>query len=182
MASRDVPGGNGDEEAAWRELVAHYDVPAADAPWPEREDLAGPVQLTGLAPETLPRESGPLESQRESGPEPRRESGPPGMPSSPGTRRRTAESADHEPDPAEEHYVPPPPPPLPRLDPITKGAWLALFGGPAYLLIATAVGWVVPGIAAFCAVAAFVGGFAVLVLRMDGGPPRDSGPDDGAVV
>ena len=33
------------------------------------------------------------------------------------------------------------------------------------------------------AVAAFVGGFAILVLRMDnGGGPRDSGPDDGAIV
>ena len=78
--------------------------------------------------------------------------------------------------------MPPPPPPLPRLDPVTKGAWLALFGGPLYLLIATAVGWNVSGLAAFLAVAAFVGGFAVLVLRMDSGGPRDSGPDDGAVV
>jgi len=85
------------------------------------------------------------------------------------------------PDPADEHYVPPPPPPLPKLDPITKGAWVALFGGPLYLLIATAVGGV-SGLAAFLSVAAFVGGFAVLVLRMDNGGPRDSGPDDGAVV
>ena len=85
-------------------------------------------------------------------------------------------------DPAEEHYIPPVPPPLPKLDPITKGAWLALFGGPLYLLIATAVGWTISGLAAFLAVAAFVGGFAVLVLRMDSGGPRDSGPDDGAVV
>jgi hypothetical protein len=84
--------------------------------------------------------------------------------------------------PQEEHYVPPPPPPLPKLDPLTKGAWAGLFGGPAYLLIATAVGWTVPAVAAFCAIAAFVGGFAVLVLRMGGEPPRDSGPDDGAVV
>jgi hypothetical protein len=171
VASRDAPGGSDDEEAAWRELVAHYDVPAAaDAPWPEREDLAGPVQVTGLAPETQ-REAPEHGPERARGPDP-----------APGAGRRTAGSAGYEPDPAEEHYVPPPPPPLPRLDPITKGAWLALFGGPAYLLIATAVGWAVSGIAAFCAVAAFVGGFAVLVLRMDGGPPRDSGPDDGAVV
>ena len=39
------------------------------------------------------------------------------------------------------------------------------------------------GIAAFCAVAAFVAGFAILVLRMNepgpGGPDDD---DDGAVV
>jgi len=77
----------------------------------------------------------------------------------------------------DEHYTPPAPPPLPKLDPITKGAWLALFGGPAYLVIATAVGWPVPGIAAFCAVAAFVTGFAILVLRMN--EPGPGGPDDG---
>lgn len=85
-------------------------------------------------------------------------------------------------DPADDHYIPPPPPPLPKLDPVTKGAWLALFGGPLYLLIATAIGVTVTGLAAFLAVAAFVGGFVVLVFRMDNGGPRDSGPDDGAVV
>ncbi len=85
-------------------------------------------------------------------------------------------------DDDDEHFVPPVPPPLPRLDPITKGAWVALFGGPAYLLIAVMLNWQVPGWAAFCAVAAFVGGFAALVVHMGERPPRDSGPDDGAVV
>ena len=82
----------------------------------------------------------------------------------------------------DDHFVPPVPPPMPRLDPITKGAWLALFGGPAYLLIAVMLSWQVPSVAAFIAVAAFVGGFATLVVRMGDRPPRDSGPDDGAVV
>src|SRR6266496_1279940 len=82
-----------------------------------------------------------------------------------------------------EHFVPPPPPPLPKLDPVTKGAWAALFGGPGYLVVATAAGWSVPGIAAFCAVAAFVTGFAILVLRMNEPGPRDPDDgDDGAVV
>ena len=79
-------------------------------------------------------------------------------------------------------FVPPVPPPLPSLDPVAKGAWAALFGGPGYLLLATMVGWAIPGWAAFLAVAAFVGGFATLVIRMGDKPPRDSGPDDGAVV
>ena len=79
-------------------------------------------------------------------------------------------------------FVPPVPPPLPTLDPVAKGAWVALFGGPAYLLIATMAGWAVPGWAAFLAVAAFVAGFATLVIRMGDRPPRDSGPDDGAVL
>jgi hypothetical protein len=81
------------------------------------------------------------------------------------------------PEDNDEHFVPPPPPPLPKLDPITKGAWAALFGGPGYLVVATAAGWSVPGIAAFCAVAAFVTGFAILVLRMN--DPGPGGPDDG---
>lgn len=84
--------------------------------------------------------------------------------------------------PDDGNYVPPEPPPLPMLSPAAKGAWAALFGGPGYLLVATMAGWSVPGWAAFLAVAAFVGGFAVLVIQMGERPPRDSGPDDGAVV
>jgi hypothetical protein len=77
----------------------------------------------------------------------------------------------------EEHFVPPAPPPLPKLDPVAKGAWVALFGGPVYLMVGTAAGWSVSGLAAFCAVAAFVAGFAILVLRMH--EPGRGGPDDG---
>jgi hypothetical protein len=83
----------------------------------------------------------------------------------------------------EEHYIPPAPPPLPKLDPLAKGAWAALFGGPGYLIVATMAGWPVPGIAAFCAVAAFVTGFALLVLRTtEPGPDGPDDGDDGAVV
>lgn len=85
-------------------------------------------------------------------------------------------------DQSDDHYVPPPPPPLPPLDAIAKGAWFALFGGPGYLLVATVAGWTVPPWAAFCAVAAFVGGFVTLVLRMSEDGGDGSGPDDGAVV
>jgi hypothetical protein len=86
-------------------------------------------------------------------------------------------------DPAgHDDFVPPEPPPLPALSPTAKGAWVALFGGPGYLLIATVAGWAVPGWGAFLAIAAFIVGFAVLVIQMGDRPPRDSGPDDGAVV
>jgi hypothetical protein len=79
-----------------------------------------------------------------------------------------------------EHFIPPAPPPLPKLDPLAKGAWVALFGGPGYLVLATAAGWSVSGFAAFCAVAAFVVGFTMLVLRMNEPDPRGpGGPDDG---
>ncbi len=128
---------DGGEDAAWRDLIARFDVPAPaeqPTPWPDREDVppqptAGPVVI------------------------------------------RAAVDED------DEHFVPPAPPPLPALDPVTKGAWAALFGGPGYLFVATAAGWPVPALGAFCAVAAFVAGFAVLVLRMHE-PPR-GGPDDG---
>jgi hypothetical protein len=94
-------------------------------------------------------------------------------------RRIRARKAPPRPGPQDEegHFIPPAPPPLPSLDPIAKGAWVALFGGPGYLVVATAAGWSVSGIAAFCAVAAFVTGFAILVLRMN--EPGPGGPDDG---
>jgi hypothetical protein len=95
---------------------------------------------------------------------------------------RPASPAPFPPAEDDDHFVPPVPPPLPKLDSLTKGAWVALFGGPAYLLIAVMLDWQVPGWAAFCAVAAFIGGFATLVVHMGERPPRDSGPDDGAVV
>jgi hypothetical protein len=91
--------------------------------------------------------------------------------------------ADRAPADDEEHFIPPTPPPLPKLDPVAKGAWAALFGGPGYLIVATAAGWQVSGLAAFCAVAAFVAGFAILVLRMhEPGPGGPDDGDDGAVV
>jgi hypothetical protein len=107
-----------------------------------------------------------------------------------GTRARRIRARKVPPPPVPEddegRYIPPEPPPLPKLDTVTKGAWAALFGGPAYLVVATAVGWSVPGIAAFLAVAAFVTGFAILVLRMNessgSGPGGPDGGDDGAVV
>jgi hypothetical protein len=91
--------------------------------------------------------------------------------------------ADGTPAEDEEHFIPPTPPPLPKLDPVAKGAWAALFGGPGYLMVATAIGWSVSGWAAFFAVAAFVAGFAILVLRMhEPGPGGPDDGDDGAVV
>jgi hypothetical protein len=100
-------------------------------------------------------------------------------------RGPVARGVPYDPTPAddEEHFIPPTPPPLPKLDPLAKGAWVALFGGPGYLMVATAAGWSVSGLAAFCAVAAFVAGFAILVLRMhDPGPGGPNDGDDGAVV
>jgi hypothetical protein len=207
-AGGNATGGDGDE-AVWLDLVARFDAPApADEapPWPDREDLAGPVHVTPAMPPTTPP-SVPEALPREP---PTNPTGLPGLPvlggSSPmpgntvpddarpdhaitdqpwpelGARSGPRDVAPAD-DPADDHYVPPVPPPLPRLDPVTKGAWVALFGGPLYLLISTAIGATISGLAAFLAVAAFVGGFVILVLRMDNGRPPDSGSDDdGAVV
>ncbi len=222
MADGDVPGATGagsgaggdGDEAVWLDLVARFDAPApadADPPWPDREDLAGPVRVTPAMPPGVPP-TAPEAAPREPPTNPTGLPGLPvhgGQPTMPGQPRPdTARSDQVLPgealpgrawpglgggsgprdvapvdDPASEHYIPPVPPPLPRLDPATKLAWLALFGGPLYLLVATATGTAISGLAAFLAVAAFVGGFVVLVLRMDSGRPPDSGSDDdGAVV
>ena len=148
-----------DEDAIWAEIVAGFDtVPEGDVPWPDEEDIREPAEP-------------PEEGDDRTGRLPRaRVIKPPDPPEFP---------AAHDEEEEEEHYVPPPPPPLPVADPLTKGAWIALIGGPVYLLITVVLDWSVPGWAAFLAVAAFIGGFVTLVLRM-GDEPRD--PDDGAVV
>jgi len=190
-AAGNAAGGDG-EEAAWLDLVARFGSPASedgDVPWPDREDLAGAVPVTPpqppAVPPTLPPAAPPTLPEALPREPPTNPSGLPATHDQPyprlGGGRGPRDTVAPE-DPADEHFVPPPPPPLPKLDPVTKGAWLALFGGPLYLIIAWAVGWPISGLAAFACVAAFVGGFVVLVLRMDSGGPRDSGPDDGAVV
>jgi len=152
-------GAEGDDDARWRELVARFDAPAATgepSPWPDREETqADPAQVALFQTETTTTGT-PVVSSFRAAPAPAPE--------------------------AEEHFVPPPPPPLPRLEPLTKAAWAGLFGGPAYLLLATALRWEIPGIAVFLAIAAFVGGVALLVLKLtDSDPPSDE-DDDGAIV
>jgi hypothetical protein len=193
-----------DEEEAWRDLVAQYAAPTmADGvpvPWPTREDLPGTgapgrgaADLDSGGPDTTDLDATDLDADLDTtdGDEPEAGEAPtaPGASPVPGVipappPLRIIRPASPAPLPADEddHFVPPVPPPLPHLDPLTKGAWVALFGGPAYLLIAVMVDWQVPGWAAFLAVAAFIGGFATLVVHMGERPPRDSGPDDGAVV
>jgi hypothetical protein len=82
----------------------------------------------------------------------------------------------------DDRHIPPAVPPLPKLDPVARGAWTALVGGPGYLLIATTLSWQIPGWAELAAIIAFVAGFVVLVSRLGDGPSRRDGPDQGAVV
>jgi hypothetical protein len=81
-----------------------------------------------------------------------------------------------------DRYIPPPLPPMGRLDPVVAGAWIALFGGPAFLLISMLAGWQAPRWTALVSILAFVVGFIVLVIRLGDGPSKRDGPDQGAVV
>jgi hypothetical protein len=206
LAERERAEDMSGEDAAWRDLVARFDLPGdADGtppPWPAREDLLTARHGKPLADAGTQEASGPGGSP-ESGSTDIPQSGDAGGPEGdddqpPGDKPGTAETAAADrtrvikpavpvqlPAAAQdedEHYIPPPPPPLPALDPVAKGAWAALFGGPAFLLIATTAGWVIPGWATFGAVAAFVGGFAFVIIRMGDKPSRGSGPDNGAVL
>ncbi len=189
MADRD--SNSSDEDAAWRDLVARFDDPLTaeePVPWPEREgDGAAAVDGAfevgvGLGPGAGADGAPGAYGAGTDGGHGAGADGPPGtrephvvpVPRLVRGARDAMPAADDDDD---EHFTPPPPPPLPKLDPLAKGAWAALFGGPAYLVVATGAGWTVPGFAAFCAVAAFVAGFAILVLRMN--EPGPGGPDDG---
>jgi hypothetical protein len=170
------PDRSGDE-AAWQDLVARYDLPAGPpggAPWPDRESLTPPARDQGPADHP----PGPGDRARVIRPA----ALPPGPAPALSPPADGGDAGGGPGDDAEDHYVPPPPPPLPHLDPVAKGAWAALFGGPAYLLLTSFLGWTVPGWAALLAVTAFVGGFAVVVLRLGDGPSRGAGPDNGAML
>ena len=211
MADRERAEDISGEDAAWRDLVARFDLPGdpdgAAPPWPEREDLltarhrrpqhGGEARDGSAAAETpapgSPDIPAPGGGDAGSADVPGRDDDQPagdcagGSESALVDRTRVIKPAVPVQQPADsgedadDHYIPPPPPPLPPLDPVAKGAWTALFGGPAYLLTATMTGWAMPGWATFGAVAAFVGGFAVIVMRM-GDRPSGSGPDNGAVL
>ncbi|MFE3205480.1 hypothetical protein ACWGR4_43425 [Embleya sp. NPDC055664] len=156
----------GDDEV-WAQIVASFDSEVADPVprWPVAEDLGGERR----GPE------GPAEGSFKVGlpaaPGPRDYSlAPPGPP--------VINELDEDPD---EHFVPPPPPPLPKTDAATKIAWIALVGGPLYLLVSVLLGRAVGPWTSFAAFAAFTGGFVALVARMRRDRDEDD-PDDGAVV
>jgi hypothetical protein len=143
------------DEIAWAGIVADFDrAPADGVPrWPASEDVDD-----GPAVEPAGhRAAEQLDVVASPGPEP-----------------RSRDDGDH--------FEPPPPPPLPKVDAVTRLAWMAALGGPALLVLAAIAGMALSGWVGFLAVAAFVAGFVTLVARMKERPPTDSGPDDGAVV
>jgi len=180
----DIGGEVSGDEAAWRDLIARFDVEPdteqAEHPWPSEEDLPGTSPSAPGTAEQSPGEStDPLitSDYADLASDPR--------PPADGIRviRYTTGPRNYSPpDEEDERYVPVPLPPPAKLDPIAKAAWVAVIAGPAYLLVATLfLNLTVSPTAAFIAVAAFVGGFVTLVVKLGDRSRRDD-DDDGAVL
>jgi hypothetical protein len=203
----DADGEISRDEATWRDLVARFDRPAdttlTEAPWPAREDLPGSAatgpgaSLTAADPpgRDIPGTASPAADPVGSTPDQ-----PPGArpgvwpwpePDSsyrPADRTRVVRPAGDPrsyspPDEDDDRrYVPAPLPPPAKLDSISKAALVAVIGGPGYLLIASVfLHWTISAPAAFVAVAAFIGGFVTLVVKLGDRSRRDD-DDDGAVL
>jgi hypothetical protein len=84
-------------------------------------------------------------------------------------------------DDPHDHFVPPEPTPGPRLDWITRAAWLGLIGGPLLLILAAVLDFGT-GRITLLGVVGFMAGFLTLVIRMNDRLPPEDTPDDGAVV
>jgi hypothetical protein len=170
----DIGGEVSGDEAAWRDLIARFDSPAdtarPQAPWPDREDLpdSDAPGADGAAAAQDPG-TGELDSPAPAD----------------GTRiiRFAADPRSYSPpeEDEDERYVPTPLPPPAKMDALSKGAWVALIAGPGYLLLGTMLQWTISGTEALVAIAAFIAGFVILVLKMGDRPPRDK-DDDGAVL
>jgi hypothetical protein len=146
-----------DEDQIFAEIIAAFDRPtvAGETPWPAEENID------------------------ESADDPAEDNDKPGDSTGELTLTARVVKPAVDDDDEDDHYIPPPPPPLPKPDAMTRFAWIALLGGPIYLVASVFLSWDVPSWAAFVAVAAFIGGFVALVLRMGDEPPDD---DNGAVV
>ena len=154
-----------DEDAAWREIVAHYgDVPSVDPSAlfdPPAQPEPGPSDTHDDPPAEAPAAP------------PRRPVLEPGW-NDPLTTRATWQD--------EGHFVPPEPPPLPPLEPRRRLAWFGLLGAPVVMLLFAFFQYRPPGWLVFLLVAGFVGGFGYLVATMPSSRPGDGSGDDGAVV
>lgn len=143
-----------DEDAVWSQIIAAYgEEPNDPVPrWPVSEDTDSSDGEGEAAPVASARSYGDHGEEL-----------PP--------LRTTDET---------ERFVPPTPPPLPRLDPVTKAAWLAVLGAPALFILAIALQLTLPNWLTGVVAAAFIGGMIALFMRLKSGPPDDT--DDGAVV
>jgi len=150
-----------DVDTAFAAIVARWGQPSGpgEDAWPEAENLT---------------EDKPGGGEADARSEP-----PANAPLIPGLAELESEGGRREPAEDGERFVPPDPPPLPRGDMVARLAWAGVGGGPVFLLIAALFWRDLPQVLLLAAVAAFVGGFVTLVLRMPREHPED---DDGAVV
>lgn len=159
------------EDAEWKALVEQFNAPPApgrgESPvprWPASEDVDSTAYEplidvpSGLdqTPDTEAEEAEAEEAEA--------------------AKRRAARAND-----PHDHFVPPEPPRGPRLDWISRAAWLGLIGGPLLLVMAALFDFGESRITQL-AVVGFVGGFLTLVFRMKDRLPGDDSGDDGAVV
>jgi hypothetical protein len=177
--------GSVDVEAAWADIIAHWDdgvdtdrthptvLPPAALRQPDvRQPDVG--QPDDRQPDVREPGSTPDAAGEDEWADVRSHVG--------GDRAREAGERDAEVDEAQddEGYVPPEPPPLPRGDTVSRLAWVGVLGAPLFFMIAALFWRDAPTVLIFVAVAAFVAGFAALVVRMP--DRRDDGDDDGARV
>jgi hypothetical protein len=190
----DIGGEVSGEEAAWRDLIARFDVQADAAdptavPWPTREDLTDPAAAADLGAE--PKDAEPRDQS--AGLDPPEAKDRPGSRVTtfylPSDRARVIRPAGDPrsyspPEEADERYVPAPLPPPAKLDTASKAALAGVIGGPGYLLVVSIfLHWTISAEAAFIAVAAFIAGFVTLVVKLGDRPRHDDDDNnDGAVV
>ncbi|MGH3448061.1 MAG: hypothetical protein ACRDQA_17485 [Nocardioidaceae bacterium] len=153
------------DDLTWAQIVAGFDQPVNTlvAPWPANEDVDDETDTDrGGREEPEAADDEPTTYSIESA----------------STQKRRAPNAD----PDEERFVPPEPPPLPRLAPVDQLSWLGVIGGPLLLLISAMFTLALPTWLSLVAVAAFVGGFVSLVVRMRRDDGDDWSGDNGAQV
>jgi hypothetical protein len=223
----DIDGEVSGDEAAWRDLIARFDVPAdrtsTEVPWPAREDLPdaaislaepgggsaetsvsttetsamtadtadGQADLSDAPAESRGSQTAPPGGAADGATDPAARADHPANPVTsfylPGDRMRVIRPAGDPrsytpPEEADQPYVPVPLPPPAKLDSVSKAAIVGVIGGPGYLLIASIfLHWTISAEEALVAVAAFVGGFMTLVIKLGDRSSRDD-DDDGAVL
>ncbi|WP_069811787.1 hypothetical protein [Streptomyces sp. TP-A0874] len=205
MAERnDIGAGSGDgenrepfdEEAAWAAIVAGYDkVPESPGEDGRGVDLpaGGPVPDAGADHGTDPSEGAPEAAVADDERQPRPDVPPPSdrplgssvviFSAGLGPRDWTPRELTPKEAEAEDRFVPPEPPPLPKGDPTSRMAWVAVLGGPLLLLLMVLMQWEMRSWVTFLGVGGFLGGFATLVARMrDGDEDDEDDPGRGAVV
>ncbi len=151
------------EDAEWQSLVEQFNKPSAPghdsgeekvARWPASEDVDDKYEPLIDVPAGLTVEEKKTED---------------------------AEPPAKKANDTHDHYVPPEPPRGPRLDWVSRLAWLGLLGGPLLLILAALLDFGTGRITTL-AVTGFIGGFLTLVFRMKDRLPPGDGGDDGAVV